>query len=105
MKKTVGAKTQLFGALCASFLLLGIGATGQARAEPVAPKVVQKRQTQTAQPPRISAGEAANIAQSATAANVLAVKFRRGHYRVKLLRSNGVIIMVKVDANTGRVSR
>ncbi len=99
--KLSGAKIQLFGVLLASLLLLGNGAIAQARESPAA----QKHQTQTAQPPRLSAGEAANIAQSATGAKVLAVNFRRGYYRVKLLRSSGVIFMVRVDANTGRMSR
>ncbi len=99
--KLSGAKTQLFGVLFASLLLLGSGAIAQARDS----LAVQKRQAQTAQTPRLSAGEAANIAQSATGAKVLAVNFRRSYYRVKLLRSNGVIFMVRVDANTGRISR
>lgn len=98
--KSVYAKACLL-AFCASLLLPGIGVSVQARDYPEA----NKRQTQTAKSARISAGQAANIAHSATGAKVLAVSFRRGYYRVKLLRDNGVILMVKVNADTGRMSR
>ncbi len=98
--KSVYAKARLL-AFSASLLLLVIGVSVQARDYPEA----NNRQTQTAKPARISAGQAANIAQSATGAKVLAVTFRRGYYRVKLLRNNGVILTVKVNADTGRMSR
>ncbi len=101
MLKTLATKTQLFGALIAAVLLFGSGTSVAARDYPAA----LKRQPQAEQPPRISAGEAANIAQAATGAKVLAVSFRRGYYRVKLLRRNSVIITVKVDAKTGRMRR
>ncbi len=102
MMKPVYAKARLL-AFSASLLLLGIGVSVQARDYPAAE--ANKRQTQTAKPARISAGQAANIAQSATQAKVLAVTFRRRYYRVKLLRSDGVILTVKVNAVTGKVSR
>ena len=102
MTKPVRAKKRLFGALLATFLLVGSSVGVQARDYPDARS---KRQTQAAKPARISAGKAANIAQSATGAKVLAVKFQRGYYRVKLLRGNGVVFSVRVDAYNGRISR
>lgn len=93
---------RLLGALIASLLLVGGSVGAQARDYPDARG---KRQAQAAKPARISAGQAANIAQAATGAKVLAVKFQRGYYRVKLLRSNGVVFSVLVDAYTGRLSR
>lgn len=101
MTKPAIAKKRLVGALLAVSLLLGGGVGVQARDYPEA----GKRHAQAKKPARISAGQAANIAQSATGAKVLAVKFRRGYYTVKLLRSNGVVFSVRVDAYTGRVSR
>lgn len=95
-------KKRLFGALLATLLLVGSVGVQAARDYPDANG---KRQAQSAKPARISAGQAANIAQSATGAKVLAVKFQRGYYRVKLLRSNGVVFSVRVDAYSGRVSR
>lgn len=100
MMKPIYATARLL-ALSASLLLSGIGTDVQARDYPE----VNNRQPLTAKPVRISAGQAANIAQSATGAKVLAVTFRRGYYRVKLLRNNGVILTVKVNADTGRMSR
>lgn len=102
MTKPVRVKKRLFGALLAALLLLSSGVGVQARDYPDAGS---KRQERSAKPARISAGQAANIAQSATGAKVLAVKFQRGYYRVKLLRANGVVFSVRVDAYNGRISR
>lgn len=87
--------------MLAAVLLAGAGFAAQAQDYNAA----NQRQAQATQPARISAGQAANIAQSATGAKVLAVKFRRGYYRVKLLRSNGVVFTVRVDAYSGRIRR
>ena len=89
------------GPLLAALLLAGAGFAVQAQEH----GAVKQRKAQAAQPARISAGQAANIAQSATGAKVLAVKFRRGYYSVKLLRSNGVVFTVRVDAYSGRIRR
>ncbi|MGI9293590.1 MAG: PepSY domain-containing protein [Pseudomonadales bacterium] len=102
MTTPVFAKRRLFGVLLATLLLLGSGVGVQARDYPDSRS---KRQPQSAKPARISAGQAANIAQSATGAKVLAVKFQRGYYRVKLLRSNGVVFSARVDAYNGRIRR
>ncbi|MGI9287399.1 MAG: PepSY domain-containing protein [Pseudomonadales bacterium] len=101
MKPTI-LKKRMLGALLVTLVLLVSSVGVQARDYHDANG---KRQAQSAKPARISAGQAANIAQSATGAKVLAVKFQRGYYRVKLLRSNGVVFSVRVDAYSGRISR
>lgn len=102
MTKPVSAKRRVLGALMASLLFFSSGVGAQVRDYPDSRS---KRPAKSAKPARISAGQAANIAQSATGAKVLAVNFQRGYYRVKLLRSNGVVFSVLVDAYTGRIRR
>ncbi len=102
MTGPVLSKRRLLGALIASVLCLVDGVAAQSRDYPDSRN---SRQSSPAKPARISAGQAANVAQSATGAKVLAVNFQRGYYRVKLLRGSGVVFTVQVDAYTGRIRR
>ena len=51
----------------------------------------------------ISAKQAANIAQRSYGGKVLKIQRNGANYRVKLLKKNGHIIWVRVDAKTGAV--
>lgn len=53
----------------------------------------------------ISSGQAANIARRSVGGKVLSVRPAGKHYRVKLLKRNGVVTQVRVNRGNGRVSR
>jgi starvation-inducible outer membrane lipoprotein len=51
-----------------------------------------------------NAKQAAQLAQSRFGGKVLKVQAQKSGYRVKLIKKNGHIIAVFVDANSGRIS-
>ncbi|MFK7733661.1 MAG: PepSY domain-containing protein [Pseudomonadales bacterium] len=53
----------------------------------------------------ISSGQAANIARSATGGKVLSVSPNGDHFRVRILKSNGVVTNVLVAKQTGQIVR
>jgi len=54
---------------------------------------------------RISSGDAANIARRSVGGKVLSVRPGGTHYRVRILKRNGVVTRVLVNRGNGRVSR
>lgn len=53
----------------------------------------------------ISSGQAANIARSATGGKVLSVSPSGDYFRVRILKTNGVVTNVLVARETGQIVR
>lgn len=51
----------------------------------------------------ISRDDAARIAQERTGGKVLAVEQQGSLFRVKVLKGNGEVVILKIDANSGEV--
>ncbi len=51
----------------------------------------------------VSKQEAVNIAQQVSPGRVLAVKMKKGSYRVKTLSVSGEVRIIVIDANSGQV--